>query len=128
MTSRTRETTRIDSPGFLDLDMPHQLFNVLERAFNRYRDAKAKKIDDALLLVLGLAMLREWIAPGYTGGAPRNPAERFRATRPSSIWRTTRTGASNGGCESAMPTDATPPAGAAMPSISSLDWQSCLLP
>lgn len=77
MTSRTRETRRIDSPGFLDLDMPHQLFNVLERAFNRYRDAKAKKIDDALLLVLGLAMLREWIAPGYTGGTPQNPAERF---------------------------------------------------
>lgn len=73
-----KEITRIDSPGFLDLDMPHQLFSVLITAFSRYEADKAKRIDDVFLLVLGLAHLREWIAPGFKGKrAPRNPAERF---------------------------------------------------
>lgn len=70
--------TRIDSPGFLDLDMPQQLFAVLCTAFARYEADKAKRIDDVFLLVLGLTHLREWIAPGFKGKqAPRNPAERF---------------------------------------------------
>src|SRR5260221_9906076 len=78
MTSQMRDVTRIDNPGFLDLDMPHQLFEVLVRAFSRYEADRAKRIDDALLLVFGLAHLREWIAPGFKGQrAPRNPAERF---------------------------------------------------
>lgn len=73
-----KEVTRIDSPGFLDLDMPHQLFHVLIAAFSRYEADKAKRIDDVFLLVLGLAHLREWVAPGFKGKlAPRNPAERF---------------------------------------------------
>ena len=82
-TIQMRAVTRIDSPGFLDLDMPQQLFQVLKRSLLFYASAKAKRIDDALLLVFGLAHLREWIAPGFTGQrakrGPRNPAERFSA-------------------------------------------------
>lgn len=74
----TKDITRIDSPGFLDLDMPDQLFHVLIAAFSRYEADQAKRIDEVFLLVLGLAHLREWIAPGFKGKrAPRNPAERF---------------------------------------------------
>jgi len=78
MTSKFSHVTRIDSPGFLELDLPHQLFGVLDSAFQRYRAARSKSIEDAFLLVLGIAHLREWIAPGYKGQrTPRNPAERF---------------------------------------------------
>jgi len=81
MSTPIRGVTRIDSPGFLDLDLPHQLFNVLKRALQRYDADQAKTINDALLLVFGLTHLREWIAPGFTGRrakrGPRNPAERF---------------------------------------------------
>lgn len=73
-----KDITRIDSPGFLDLDVPEQLFHVLIAAFSRYEADQAKKIDDVFLLVLGLAHLREWIAPGFKGKrGPRNSAERF---------------------------------------------------
>jgi hypothetical protein len=77
----TKDITRIDSPGFLDLDMPDQLFHALIAAFSRYEADHVKRIDDVFLLVLGLAHLREWIAPGFKGRrAPRNPAERFSET------------------------------------------------
>ena len=72
------EITRSDSPGFLNLEDPEQLFRVLIRAFGRYESARTKQIDDVFLLVLGLTHLREWIAPGFKGQHdPRNPAERF---------------------------------------------------
>src|SRR5882672_8263136 len=78
MASKFSHVTRIDSPGLLELDLPHQLFAVLERVFQRYSEARSKAIEDAFLLVLGIAHLREWIAPGYKGQRqPRNPAERF---------------------------------------------------
>lgn len=74
----TKNVIRVDSPGFLDLDVPDQLFHVLIAAFSRYEADQAKRIDDVFLLVLGLAHLREWIAPGFKGQrTPRNPAERF---------------------------------------------------
>src|SRR5207249_2529398 len=64
---------RIDSPGFLELDLPHQLFAILERAFQRYQQARSKTIENAFLLVLGIAHLREWIAPRNVVHHSRSP-------------------------------------------------------
>jgi hypothetical protein len=78
MNSPFRQVTRIGSPGFLDFDLPEQLFAALERAIQRYKNARIKAIEDALFLVLGLTHLREWIAPGFRGQrAPKYPDERF---------------------------------------------------
>ena len=78
MKSKFRQYTRIGSPGFLDFDVPEQLFAALERTFQCYLTSPVKVIEEALFLVLGLAHLREWIAPGFKGKRkPRIPAERF---------------------------------------------------
>ena len=72
-----RDVIYLDAPGFLGVDL-RQLFGVLDRALTRYRAAPVKTIDDAFLLVLGLAHLREWIAPGYDHRMPaRYPNQKF---------------------------------------------------
>jgi hypothetical protein len=73
-----RDVIYLNAPGFLGVDLPDQLFGVLDRALTRYKASRVKTIDDGFLLVLGLAHLREWIAPGYNHQTPaRYPDQRF---------------------------------------------------
>lgn len=66
--------------GFFDIRDDTAFFTIISNTLDSFRVAKAKKPADLLLLVLGLAHLREWIAPGYKrGSAPSNRAERFAA-------------------------------------------------
>jgi len=66
--------------GFFDIRDDSAFFAVVSNALNSFLSTKTKKPEDLLLLILGLAHLREWIAPKYErGAAPRNSAERFAA-------------------------------------------------
>ncbi len=64
--------------GFFDVRDDSDLFGILVRTLEAYKSTRAKRVEDLLLLVWGLAHLREWIAPGYRRGAtPSTAAERF---------------------------------------------------
>lgn len=66
--------------GFFDIRDDLAFFTIVSNTLNSFLATKTKKPEDLLLLVLGLAHLREWIAPNYKrGAAPRNSAERFAA-------------------------------------------------
>jgi hypothetical protein len=66
--------------GLFDIRDDSAFFGIISRTLDSYRATRTKKPEDLLLLILGLAHLREWIAPNYKRGAtPRNSAERFVA-------------------------------------------------
>lgn len=66
--------------GFFDIRDAHAFFTIVSNTLNSFLSTKAKRPEHLLLLVLGLAHLREWIAPGYERGvAPKNRAEQFAA-------------------------------------------------
>ncbi len=66
--------------GFFDIRDDSAFFTIVSNTLNSFLATKTKKPEDLLLLVLGFAHLREWIAPNYKrGAAPRNSAERFAA-------------------------------------------------
>ncbi|SRR6266571_4320371 len=76
----TMSTSRHTPGGIFDLVTPEQFFEVVRRVFARYRDLRAKSIEDLLFVLLGLTHLREWITPGYDYKAnitPSDPAEQF---------------------------------------------------
>ena len=67
--------------GFFDIGDDSAFFAVLSNVLSEFRATKSKKPEHLLLLVLGLAHLREWIAPNYTrNDVPKNAAQRFAAT------------------------------------------------
>jgi hypothetical protein len=67
--------------GFFEIQDDVAFFSVLTTTLSSYRSTRAKMPDQLLLLVLGLAHLREWIAPGYKRGAvAKNAAENFVAS------------------------------------------------
>lgn len=66
--------------GFFDIRDDSAFFSVLSNVLLEFRATKSKKPEHLLLLVLGLAHLREWIAPNYTrDDFPKNAAQRFAA-------------------------------------------------
>jgi hypothetical protein len=66
--------------GFFDICDDSAFFTIISNTLNSFLSTKTKKPEDLLLLVLGLAHLREWIAPNYKRGASaKNAAERFAA-------------------------------------------------
>jgi len=66
--------------GFFSIRDDNTFFAIISKTLGSFRATKAKRQEDLLLLVLGLAHLREWIAPGYSrGSTPKNSAERFAA-------------------------------------------------
>lgn len=68
------------STGFFDIRDDSAFFTIIVNTLDSYRATKTKRPADLLLLVLGLAHLREWVAPGYKRGSiPSNRAEHFVA-------------------------------------------------
>lgn len=68
------------SRGFFEIKDEHQFFSIIERTLESYQETRAKYPEQLLLLVLGLAHLREWIAPDYKkGSTPKCNAEIFSA-------------------------------------------------
>ena len=66
--------------GFFSIRDDTAFFAILSKTLDSFRATKAKRPEDLLLLILGLAHLGEWIAPGYRRGAiAKNCAERFVA-------------------------------------------------
>jgi hypothetical protein len=66
--------------GFFDIHDDCAFFTVVSNTLDSFCATKAKRPEHLLLLVLGLAHLREWIAPKYKlGSVPKNRAERFAA-------------------------------------------------
>ena len=66
--------------GFFSVRDDGAFFAILSSTLDSFRTTKAKRPEDLLLLVLGLAHLREWIAPNYRReSTPKNCAERFAA-------------------------------------------------
>ncbi len=47
------------------LTSANDFFYCLESTLARYKKSKVKRVEDLFFLVMGLAHLREWIAPGY---------------------------------------------------------------
>lgn len=67
--------------GFFEIQDDEAFFTVVSNTLASYRSSTEKLPEQLLLLVLGLAHLREWIAPGYKrGSAPKSNAERFVAS------------------------------------------------
>lgn len=66
--------------GLFDIRDDSAFFGIISRTLESYLATRTKKPEDLLLLILGLAHLREWIAPNFKRGAtPSNSAERFVA-------------------------------------------------
>ncbi len=64
--------------GIFEIRDDHAFFAVVANTLTTYRSSNAKAPEQLLLLILGLAHLREWIAPEYRRGAiPKTCAERF---------------------------------------------------
>jgi hypothetical protein len=75
----------VDNRGIFNLNTARDFLYCLEVALKKYKNTRAKRIQDALFLIMGATHLREWIAPGYSpkfsnnqpSPAPRNKAEKF---------------------------------------------------
>src|SRR6266446_8382430 len=66
--------------GLFDIRDDSDFFTIVTNTLASFLSTKTKRADEMLLLILGLAHLREWIAPGYRRGAmATNAAERFAA-------------------------------------------------
>ena len=64
--------------GLFEIRDASAFFVVVKGAFEEFLSTNAKKPAQLLLLILGLAHLREWIAPGFKRTAPpKNQAEEF---------------------------------------------------
>jgi hypothetical protein len=75
----------VDNRGIFNLSTASDFLYCLDVALNRYKVTRAKRIQDALFLIMGVTHLREWIAPGYRptfsnnqpSPTPSNKAESF---------------------------------------------------
>jgi len=66
--------------GFFDIRDDSDFFMIVTNTLKSFLETNTKRADQLLLLVLGLAHLREWIAPAYRrGGIPKTAGERFAA-------------------------------------------------
>lgn len=64
--------------GFFEIRDDSDFFGIMVRTRDALKATHAKRVEDLLLLLVGLAHLREWIAPGYKRGAKAiNAAEQF---------------------------------------------------
>ncbi len=71
--------------GIFDLKTADEFFSTVLRINDRYRQSKAKDVEDLLYVLMGLNHLREWIAPGYSySDSPEIPEEVFY----NEIWKT----------------------------------------
>ena len=78
MKSPTRRYSGASASGFFEIRDNSDFFALLSNVLNEFCGTKAKKPEHLLLLVLGLAHLREWIASNYKRGTePSTSAERF---------------------------------------------------
>lgn len=53
------------SPAQFHLTSAKDFLYCLENTLARYKKSRVKRVEDLFFLVMGLAHLREWIAPGY---------------------------------------------------------------
>lgn len=68
----------IMASGLFEIRDATAFFAIIAETLHEFRSTNAKKPAQLLLLILGLAHLREWIAPGFKRGAqPANRSERF---------------------------------------------------
>lgn len=69
-----------EGSGFFDIRDDSDFFTIVTNTLKSFQETNTKRADQLLLLVLGLAHLREWIAPGYKRGAtPKTAGQRFAA-------------------------------------------------